>query len=218
MLVTDDFKKQLDARNARIKELEAESGDKRALQNQLEVVKSELAIAQQDSQRRKAENTILEQAAKQRDDENGKLIEQVTKERQAKVTAEVQVGSLKSRNQDLLAALLEKDKELRARAVAGGVTAGAGGQPVTNPPPENVEGFVKEVDRGSGLASLTIGSDSGLQKGMTVEVYRPNLNDPGQSRYLGTMRIMDVRAKEAVGRMDRSLGQLQVGDRVVGRL
>ena len=132
---------------------------------------------QQEVNRRKAENGILEQASKDRDVQNGQLIDQVTKERQGKITAEVQVGSLKLRNTDLLAALQEKDKELRARSVAGGT--GPNSVLSANPPPDNVDGVVKEVDREHGLCSLTIGSDSGLQKGMTVEVLPGEPERPG---------------------------------------
>jgi hypothetical protein len=84
-------------------------------------------------------------------------------------------------------------------------------------PPE-VEGLVKAVDEKSGLMTLTIGSDAGLAKGQTLEIFR--LGTPAdQSKYLGQISIVEVTAAEAVA---KPKGRLAVpprsGDRVAARL
>src|SRR5262249_10327003 len=53
-----------------------------------------------------------------------------------------------------------------------------------NPPAENVEGMVTKVDAQTGLVTVSVGSDDGVQKGNTLEVYRLN-----PAKYLGTVRI-----------------------------
>jgi hypothetical protein len=78
-----------------------------------------------------------------------------------------------------------------------------------NFPAGKVEGKVKSVE--AGLVLIDIGSDAGLEKGQNLEVFRL---DP-QARYLGTLRILEVRPKEAVGQPVRKLNDaIKEGDRV----
>ncbi len=99
-----------------------------------------------------------------------------------------------------------------------GGTEGATWVEGKNPPPENVEGVVKSVDPSGGLVTITIGSDAGLRKGHTLEVFHLD-KDPKQSKYLGTLRIVEVTAKEAVGQLvGRTTAPLQTGDRVASKL
>src|SRR5262249_28416957 len=89
--------------------------------------------------------------------------------------------------------------------------AGAGAK---NPPPEQVEGLIKGVD-GEGLVKVSLGSDAGLTKGHTLEVFRLK----PKPAYVGTVRILEVTATEAVG---RSVGRMrtppQEGDHVISTL
>jgi hypothetical protein len=83
-------------------------------------------------------------------------------------------------------------------------------KPTLNPPAGSIEGVIKNVDA-SGLTTLSIGSDAGLQTGHTLEVYRL---EPSPM-YLGTLRILNVRPKEAVGQpLNRLRAPLQPDDRV----
>lgn len=86
-----------------------------------------------------------------------------------------------------------------------------------NPPAENIEGKIKEVAP-NGLVLISIGSDAGLLKGQTVEAFRL-ADKAAESKYLGTLRIIDVKAKEAIG---QAVGRLtespRVGDRVSSRI
>jgi hypothetical protein len=86
-----------------------------------------------------------------------------------------------------------------------------------NPPPGNVEGLVNNVDSND-MMTLSIGSDAGLTKGHTMELFRIGAS-PSQSKYLGTIRILDVQAKQAYA---QAVGRLtdtpRVGDRVASRI
>ena len=94
-------------------------------------------------------------------------------------------------------------------------TARAGGK---NPPQENVEGLVKNTDA-SGLMTITIGSDAGLTKGHTLELFRLNRSAPTQSKYLGTVRILEADAHQAVAQpIGRLAAPPQPGDRVASRI
>jgi hypothetical protein len=85
-----------------------------------------------------------------------------------------------------------------------------------NPPPENVEGLVKDVDK-SGLVKITIGSDAGLTKSHTLEVFRVKKDVP--PKYLGVVRIVEVTAKEAVGQpVGKLTAPIEVGDSVASRI
>lgn len=106
----------------------------------------------------------------------------------------------------------------RMRANGASLTARAGGR---NPPPENVEGLVKDTDTRGGtvLMTLSIGSDAGLAKGHTLELFRLNPAVPSQSKYLGTVRIVEAEAHQSVAQPVGRLSTLpQRGDRVASRI
>jgi hypothetical protein len=87
-----------------------------------------------------------------------------------------------------------------------------------NPPENNVEGLVKSVDA-SGLIKISIGSDAGLAKGRTLELFRLNPQSPKQSKYLGTIRILEVEAKESIAQaVGRLVDKPKTGDRVTGNI
>ncbi len=84
------------------------------------------------------------------------------------------------------------------------------------PPAESVEGVVKSVDAG-GLFTISIGSDAGLAKGQTLELYwmphKPPIND---ARSLGTVRVVEVEAHQAVVQpVGRLAHNPQTGDRII---
>ncbi len=80
---------------------------------------------------------------------------------------------------------------------AGGASGSAGVALVStaNPPPQSVEGVVTETAGRGDLLRISIGSDAGLEKGHTLDVYRM---DP-TPLYLGQIRLTDVRHNESVG-------------------
>jgi hypothetical protein len=151
-------------------------------------------------------------------EEKRALIEERNEERKARIIADVDKRTYQTRNIELEAKLQEMGRELiRSRSTgSGGFQVRKRGD--ENPPPDNVEGRVKEVDPEDGLIKLSIGSDAGLQQGHTLKVFRLAAI-PEQSRYLGTIEILMVRPHEAVGRpTSRAAGSIRPGDRVASRL
>lgn len=169
-----------------------------------------LASSQIGSERRQDEVKRMEETLKARDDYIRKLVDDNNQLRDRSVAAEIDAKSLKDRNSDLDAKLKEMIKDM-AKVKAGG-TVGTG-LTAKNPPPENVEGIVTKTDR-SGLLTLSIGSDDGLAKGHTLEVFRLS-----PAKYLGTVRIISVTPHEAVAQpVSRPLGTIQQGDRVASKI
>lgn len=88
-----------------------------------------------------------------------------------------------------------------------------------NPPKEFIEGQVINVDLESGLMTLTIGSDAGLAKGHTMELFRLNPWRENQSKYLGTIRVLEVKTHQAVAQpVGRLATPPTIGDRVASRI
>ena len=140
----------------------------------------------------------------------------------AELVAETTVAQIERRATQDLANRVEKELQrlqkemIRMRANGGAIaTARADGK---NPPPDPVEGLVKNTDP-SGLMTLTIGSDAGLAKGHTLELFRLNPAMPTQSKYLGTVRILEADAHQAVAQpISRLKGAPQAGDRVASQI
>lgn len=192
----------------------------------------ELATIKQDDRKKSADVTAIAGAIDSRreqvadlekrlaDERKDKLevIKQKNDERAARIQADVEMKFFKSKALDLEAQVKDLAREL-VRS-----TAGPSGVVVTrkkgeeNPPRDNVEGKVVKVDGEDNLVSLSIGSDSGLQQGHTLHVFRLNAI-PEQSKYLGIIEILTVRPHEAVGRPMKSMSTaMRPGDRVASRL
>ena len=85
---------------------------------------------------------------------------------------------------------------------------------VRNPPPEDIKGSIKAVADKDGLVTINLGSDSGLARDHTLEVYRTKPNP----QYVGMVRILDVRPNEAVGKLTLRRSTVQVGDEVASEI
>ncbi len=76
-------------------------------------------------------------------------------------------------------------------------------------------GTVREADP-KGLYKISIGGDAGLSRGQTLEAFRV---DGLSGKYLGTVRILEVSATDAVVQpMGKMSAPLKVGDRVASRI
>jgi hypothetical protein len=170
-----------------------------------EVVKRQEDVAQlRDTLRRERENNnVLVK-------KNAELTDQAT-------IAQIERRAVQEQNGRMEKQLQQMVKDMtRLRANGGATTtARSGGK---NPPQEDVEGLVKNTDA-SGLMTITIGSDAGLTKGHTLELFRLNPSTPSQSRYLGTVRILEAEAHQAVVQpVGRLSAPPQAGDRVASRI
>jgi hypothetical protein len=126
--------------------------------------------------------------------------------------AKIERGSFQDMNNRLEAQLQEMAKE-NARLQRGGGARTMARAGAKNPPPDNVEGLVKDLDA-SGLMTITIGSDAGLAKNQTLELFRLN-----PAKYLGTVRILEADAHQAVVQpVGRLSAPPQKGDRVASRI
>ena len=82
--------------------------------------------------------------------------------------------------------------------------------------PPRVEGLVDAV-LGGGMAEITIGSDSGLQKGHKLDVYRVA---PTGNKYVGRIEVLKTAPDKSVCKIIPSFQQseLQKGDRVASKI
>src|SRR5260370_38033066 len=92
--------------------------------------------------------------------------------RAAMVEATINYKSERDRNERLLQEneRLTKDYQ-QVRQVATSTNLRREG-PKKNPPLEDIHGKVTRTDPQNGLVTLNIGSDAGLSKGNTLEIYR----------------------------------------------
>ncbi|MBM4070336.1 MAG: hypothetical protein FJ271_15480 [Planctomycetes bacterium] len=115
--------------------------------------------------------------------------------------------------QALLRQKLEGEKGVEATA-----TVADGNRP--NPPSVNVKGVIDRIDtKDPTLVEISLGSDQGLKKYNTLEVFRLN----PRPEYLGTIRVVDVYNHKSVARMMRTpyaaaRGPLRPGDHVASKI
>lgn len=162
-----------------------------------------------DVQRLKEENTKLDQTNKDKNETIVKLTKEKNELRDEKVQAAIETNRHKVRVEQLASHLQDLTRE-NDRLRKGGGVPDSSAIARENPPPASVEGLVKQTDP-SGLVTISIGSDAGLLRGHTLDVYRLSPNP----EYLGQLRLTDVRPNEAVGSvLRRSKAPVKLGDRV----
>jgi hypothetical protein len=136
----------------------------------------------------------------------------------AEVTARINYTSEHLRIGHLLAVNEQLTKDLEQQRARTGGSMSASVQQAMKPPPDDVRGVVLESDPKTGLVTISIGSDSGINIGHTLEVYR---FEP-RPEYVGMIRIVDADFHRAVGRAVQPLvaghGPIQKGDRVASKI
>jgi uncharacterized protein YhaN len=82
--------------------------------------------------------------------------------------------------------------------------------------PPKLEGIVRATLE-HGLVEISLGSDQGLRKGHTLEIYRTS---GGQSTYVGRVEVVQVNPDRSVCKMDPKFqnSQVMVGDRVASKI
>jgi hypothetical protein len=129
---------------------------------------------------------------------------ELDKQREGAVLADLQAKNLLQKNQNLLQQVelltvrIRDLEQAGAGALVGGGRGGESGSSILNPPPKaappGVRGKVTEVgSTGTNLASINIGSDSGLSPGNVLTVFIG-------SEYKGDLTITAVDPKTAVGK------------------
>jgi hypothetical protein len=162
---------------------------------------------------RQERKALEDQKAKLQGDLQARTAE-VVKYRDEAVSNDLKFKASQGRNERLLeqyAALKSENDRLRA----SGATVDSAARAAAPSAPEDVRGTVVQAD-GSGLATVSIGSDSGLTKNHTLHVYRLK---PSPT-YLGTLQILNTQPHQAVGRFQASQKRvpIQVGDEVAARV
>ncbi len=192
--------------------------DLTAAQKKIDASDAVLTSARAEVDKRQTESEATRAALKVETDKNLQYVKDIGKEHDQMVAWKIRAESAELRKTEL-----EKENDRLAHdnqklIVNGGSLTLTTKKDGVNPPLDSVEGLIREVSP-SGLVKLTIGSDAGLAKGNTLEVYRLNTQVPDQSKYLGRIRIREVTATEAVGEpMGRPSAPLQAGDQVSSRI
>ncbi|MSR31702.1 MAG: hypothetical protein EXR99_09375 [Gemmataceae bacterium] len=167
-----------------------------------------------ENKRRQDQNDEMRKILQSEVDRNVKLTKDLEKTRSAEIANGIAVNTLKSINERIEAQLRDMARDME-KAKAGKTVAQ--GIKSSNPPPDNIEGLVKVADP-TGLVKISVGSDAGLARGHTLEIYRLSAV-ASQSKYLGTIRILEVTPHEAVGQPVRPLAdKAREGDRVASRI
>jgi hypothetical protein len=156
-------------------------------------------------ERRNEEIDQLKKLVKEKDEALVKALEREKKAEEARVAADIEKKSLQAQNERLVRQLEELTKEMaklrKDRAAAA----------APNRPPKDLEGIVMEVEEKNGLVKISVGSDSGLEKGHTLDVYRLK----PAPKYLGQIEIVEVTATSAVAKpVGKSRETIQKGDSV----
>jgi hypothetical protein len=159
----------------------------------------------------------LRKVVKDETQKNVDLVRDNNDLRDRAVAGEILAKTTQERNEELEKQVKDAERRLAQLRATGtpGAAPGGGSRAATNPPPEKVEGHIKRADPSSGLVTLTIGSDAGLTRGHTLEVFRLKPTP----RYLGMVRVLEVGPSQAVAQVvGRTTGALQVGDHVSSRI
>lgn len=171
-----------------------------------------LQKATQELKRRDVEVANLTQIAEAKNAKINDLEQTNQVYRDRAVSAEINYNTEHQRNVRLLAEneRLTKDSERLQK------NGGTGGGAVARRPPDDVKGKILEVDSRSGLATISIGTDSGVNVGSTLLVYHL----APKPEYVGQVRVVDANFKQSVVRpvLPLRTGSLQRDDVVASKI
>jgi hypothetical protein len=229
----DDIKKRKDEEiNEKQKQLDNSKKDVARLEQQVDQVNKQLKTEQANHQaqrdnagvsnaeldRRQAETRALTAELNKAQAANAELQKQGKVLQDEKMQAVINYNSEHERNVRLLETFRQTSQklELAEKKLASLGTGISNVQLTRNPPPEDVEGIILETDAKTGLVTISIGSDSGISPGNTLEVFRIK----PEPKYLGTIRILDSQPHQAVGRLTAAprYGALEKGDIVASKI
>jgi hypothetical protein len=197
----------------------AEQTQRRTAEGERDAAKAINETTKEENRRLVAEQQNLQGQLTKRDAEIVNLKRDILAFRDDAVKFRLAYESARARSETLLAQLTDAMRQVRTMQASG--AAGGAGRPSvlggpTLPPVEDVRGKVVQVDTANGLATVSVGSDHGVDKGTSLEIFRL-APDP---QYLGTLEIISATPKQAVGRFKlvSTRTPLRVGDEVASRL
>jgi len=210
---------ELRARQTRIDDLEKKLGDVTAdlskANRQIKSYAAATSTSQKTSELRQNDVEKIREMYSAEIKRNNDLVKSANDMRDQMVAAQITATSLRDTNKRLEEQLQDMARDLvRVRAV--GAPGARGARRDVNPPPEDVEGLVARSE--GRLVTITIGSDAGLAKGQTLEVFRFGATP----RYIVRIKIVDLSPTQAVGEV---VGRLTtpirkndtVGSSIMGR-
>lgn len=194
--------------------LETQKKQTVAAKKEASETKTALTRLKADNELRQSDTEKMRVLLKKQIEDNVTLVKDKNDLRDAAVSANITVKSLTDKNNQMQDRLTELEDQLRtARASAGTARAGGAARRGPAPPPENVEGLIKKAD--GSLVTISLGSDAGLAKGQTMEVFRLSPTP----KYIGKIRLIEVTPKLAVGQASGKMStRMQIGDRVASRI
>lgn len=206
-------------------QLEEKEKERKKYERQFGEIKVAADLAAQETKRLQGELNFTLKVVEERD----KLILQyqtdIVTAKNAEQAAKNVADTTVARNQALLAQLTEKEiyiqtllKKLQPSA-GGAVAAKVNDYNFLNPPASMVKGTVEAVDKEiKTLVKLSVGSDSGVRKDNTLEIYRFS----PKVEYLGRLLILEADTRSSTGRLIVQPGMptptLRVGDEVASKI
>jgi hypothetical protein len=161
------------------------------------------------------DNKKLEAAIIAKDTEIKGLLATANDLKKLKVEADIERDAYKEMSAKLEKQVGDLTDVIAKAKKAGGVIQVTGAGPAETPPPEDLKGIVKRDADQTGLVLISVGSDAGLLKGHMLEVYRLT----PQIKYLGKIKIIEVRPYEAVGQIvGKPSGAVLKGDTVATKI
>ena len=168
--------------------------------------------------RLKEEIKSLLKEVRLRDETIQALMEQVKKRQKEAFAARLFQEAVKVRLEHLQEQIIEKNRMINNLLDAAGKKRPKKDDPnLPNPPAVFLKGKVSKLDgKDKSLLEIDLGSDSGLEVGHTLEVFRLS----PKPLYLGMIRIIAVNKITATARSQSSkvAEKIQVGDDVASRL
>lgn len=154
-----------------------------------------ISTIQADNDKRVKENLELSDRLKQAEITKADLIQKLTSANNGRVAAQIERDTLRGRLDETEKEINRLNRELENNAEKKQQTQNPADAGKPQPPPTDVQGVVTGVSSDGMYIGLNKGSDHGLAKNQTLEVYRMN----PKAEWVARIRIVQVNDHEAVG-------------------
>lgn len=173
--------------------------------DKVEEHRSALTAAQEENKRREKEVAQTRRALDNQLKENERLLVDMKSARDDSVKARVAERAALDRADQMFEDLKEAKDKLRQANTASRTVAG-------RRPTGDVDGVVRQIDQASGLLTISVGKDAGLEKDHELQVFRLDRTNP---LYLGSIRLVTVGRDYSVGQLTKPARQpIRVNDQV----